>query len=58
MDDFRDLKKGLTQKQCIQSVRKTLGDEATSEKTVYDWFTELRRSRVQVSDVCHEDRFK
>ena len=58
MDDFYDFKKGLTQQQCIESLRATFGNEAPSERTVYSWFTEFRHGRASVSDECREGRPK
>lgn len=55
---FYDFKKGLTPQQCVESLRSTFGNEAPSEKTVYNWFAEFRRGRTSVSDEYREGRPK
>ncbi|KAF8789812.1 Negative elongation factor A like protein [Argiope bruennichi] len=55
---FYDFKKGLTQQERMESLRETFGNEATSEKTVYNWFAEFRRGRASVSDESREGRPK
>ena len=51
---FYDFKKGLTQQQCIESLRATFGNKAPSEKTVYNWFAVFRHGCASVSDECRE----
>lgn len=55
---FYDFKKGLTPQQCVESLRSAFGNEAPSEKTVYNWFAEFRRGRTSVSDEYREGRPK
>lgn len=53
---FYDFKKGMTQKQCIESLKAVYGDDSPSKTTVYHWFAEFRRGRVDVSDAPREGR--
>lgn len=55
---FYDFKKGLTRQECFESLRETFGNEAPSEKTIYNWFAEFRRGRESVSDESREGRPK
>ena len=55
---FYDFSKGLTQQRCIESLRSTFGNEAPSERIVYNWFAEFRRGRASVSDESREGRPK
>ena len=40
---FYDYKCNLTPKQCIDRFHLTFGDEAPSNRTVYNWFAEFQR---------------
>ena len=53
---FYDYKCNLTPKQCIDQLHLAFGDEASSNKTVYNWFAEFQRGRTFLSDEFHEDR--
>ncbi|KAF8774482.1 hypothetical protein HNY73_017028 [Argiope bruennichi] len=39
-------------------LRETFGNEAPTEKTIYNWFAEFRRGRASVSDESREGRPK
>ena len=43
---FYNFSKGLTQQQCLESLRSTFGNQSPSENTVYNWFAEFRRASV------------
>ena len=47
---FYDYKCNLTLKQCIDRLHLAFGDEAPSNRTVYNWFTEHQRRRTFLSD--------
>lgn len=55
---FYDFSKGLTQRQCLDSLRLTFGNESQSEKTVYNRFAEFCRGRASISDEFSEGRPK
>ena len=40
----------LTPKQCIDRLHLAFGDEAPSNRTVYNWFAELQRGRIFLND--------
>ncbi|KAG5342641.1 SETMR methyltransferase, partial [Acromyrmex charruanus] len=43
---FYDYKCNLTPKQCIDRFHLAFGDEALSNRTVYNWFAEFQRGRI------------
>ena len=51
-------KKGLTRQECLVSLRETFGNEASSEKAIYNCSAELRRGCASVSDESREGRPK
>ena len=55
MDDlFTILKKASLDKNVLAPLRETFGNEALSEKTVYNCFAEFRHGRVSDSDKSRE----
>ncbi|GBP31649.1 hypothetical protein EVAR_84095_1 [Eumeta japonica] len=62
-ENFRALiyyhfRRGLTQKQCINQLTSTFGDEASSKTIVYHWFSEFNRKRSMLTDEFKESRPK
>lgn len=55
---YYDFRRGLTQKQCIEQLILTFGDEAPSKTTVYYWFKEFQRGRSMLTDEIKEGRPK
>lgn len=55
---YYDFRRGLTQKQCIDQLTSTFGDEAPSKTTVYHWFSEFNRGRSVLTDEVKEGRPK
>ena len=53
---FYDYKCNLTPKQCIDRLYLAFGDEAPSNRTVYNWFAEFQRERTFFCDKFREDR--
>lgn len=53
---YYDFLCGLTQQQCIDRLHLAVGDKAPSNATVYNWFTEFKRGRTNVSDKFREGR--
>jgi len=53
---FYDFKKGLSYKQCHESLRQCFGDECPSEATVSFWFREFKRGRTDFEDETHSGR--
>ena len=53
---FYDYKCNLIPKQCIDRLHLAFGDEAPSNRTVYNWFTEFQRGRTFLSDEFREGR--
>ena len=51
-----DYKCNLTPKQCIDRLHLAFGDEASSNRTVYNWFAEFQRGSTFLSDEFREDR--
>ena len=47
---YYDFKKGLSYKECHESLRQLFGDECPSEATVSFWFREFRRGRTDFED--------
>ena len=53
---FYDYKCNLTPKQCIDRLYLAFGDEAPSNRTIYNCFAEFQRGRTFLSDEFHEGR--
>jgi len=53
---FYDFKSHLTGKQSIERLHSAFGDEAPSNATVYNWFSEFQRGRTYLSDEFREGR--
>ncbi|KAG5347244.1 SETMR methyltransferase, partial [Acromyrmex charruanus] len=53
---FYDYKCNLTPKQCIDRLHLAFGDEAPSNRTVYNWFAEFHRGRTFLCDEFREGR--
>ena len=51
---FYDYKCNLTPKQCIDRLHLAFGDEAPSNRIVYNWFTEFQRGRTFLNDEFRE----
>jgi len=51
---FYDFKVGLSQKECIEQLRSTFGNDSPSQRTVYQWLSEFKRGRSDLSDEKHE----
>ncbi|EGI62988.1 FLJ37770-like protein [Acromyrmex echinatior] len=51
---FYDYKCNLTPKQCIDQLHLAFGDEAPSNRTVYNWFAEFQRGRIFLCDEFRE----
>ena len=46
----------LTRKQCIDRLHLAFGDEAPSNRTIYNWFAEFQRGCTFLSDEFREGR--
>ncbi|GBP24379.1 hypothetical protein EVAR_19253_1 [Eumeta japonica] len=55
---YYDFRRELTQKQCIDQLTSTFGDEAPSKATVYHWFIEFNRGWSMLTDEFKEGRPK
>ena len=55
---FYDFKNDLNLQECLVSLRETFDIEASSEKSVYNWFSEYRRVRAFVGDKNRKERPK
>lgn len=55
---YYDFRRGLTQKQCMDQLLSTFGEEAPSKTTVYHWFSEFNRGRRMLADDFKEGRPK
>ena len=55
---FYDFKKSLSQQECIVWLHEVFGNEAPSEKTVYNSFAEFHPGHEATSDVSHEGQPK
>jgi len=53
---FYDFKKSLTPLQCFESLNSVFGDEAPSQRTVYEWYANFKRGRVELCDESREGR--
>ncbi|KAG5336851.1 SETMR methyltransferase, partial [Acromyrmex charruanus] len=53
---FYDYKCNLIPKQCIDRLHLAFGDEAPSNRTVYNWFAEFQRGRTFLCDEFREGR--
>ena len=53
---FYDSKCNLTPKQCIDRFHLAFGDEAPSNRTVYNWFAEFQSRRTFLCDEFRESR--
>ena len=53
---FYDYKCNLTPKQCINRFHLAFGDEAPSNRTVYNWFVEFQRGHTFLCDEFREGR--
>ena len=53
---FYDYKCNLIPKQFIDRLHLAFGNEAPSNRTVYNWFAELQRGRTFLSDEFRESR--
>jgi len=53
---FYDYKCNLTSKQYIDQLHLAFGDEASSNRTVYNWFAEFQRGHTFLSDEFREGR--
>jgi len=53
---FYDYKCNLTPKQCIDRLHLAFGDEAPSNRTVYNWFAEFQRGCTFLSNEFREGR--
>jgi len=53
---FYDFKKSLTPLQCFESLNSVFGDEAPSQRTVYEWYANFKRGRVELCDESCEGR--
>ena len=47
---FYDFKKGLTYKQCFDSMQECFGDQCPSESSISFWFREFKRGRTDFED--------
>src|SRR5436190_13198683 len=53
---FYDFKKSLTPLQCFGSLNSVFGDEAPSQRTIYEWYADFKRGRVELCDESREGR--
>ena len=55
---FYNLRRGLTQQQCIDEFNSIFGVEDPSRTSVYRWYGEFNRSRSSLQDEIRESRPK
>ena len=48
---FYDYKCNLTPKQCIDQLHLAFGDEAPSNRTIYNWFAEFQRGCIFLDEI-------
>lgn len=53
---FYDFKSSLTPKQCGDRLRNAFGEEAPSNATIYNWYSEFKRDRFFLGDEFREGR--
>ena len=55
---FYNVRRGLTQQQCIDELNSIFGDEAPSRTSVYRWYDEFNRRHSSLQDKFREGRPK